>query len=139
MPGSGNVGLCLVGIVIEADLITLPHELFEIACDIEDLLLPERRGLRFADVALDEVLNVSAHSVFEANRMGQCRLSAFTGNQTSGFERCKSVVEQRTCVFDLLGCERSLQVMCDCVKVQVNVSHVGQDRCHMVHRSKVRK
>lgn len=66
MPGSGNVGLCLVGIVIEADLITLPHELFEIADDIEDFLLPEWRGLRFADVTLDEVLNVPAHSVFEA-------------------------------------------------------------------------
>jgi hypothetical protein len=108
MPGSGNVGLCRVGIVIEADLITLPHEFFEIADDIEDFLLSEWLGLRLADVTLDEVLNVFSHSVFEANMMDLGRLSALAGNQTSSFESCKSVVEQRTCVFDLLGCERSL-------------------------------
>ena len=119
-----SVGLCLVGIVIEADLIALPHEFFEIAGDIEHFLLPECRGLRFADVALDEVLNVFSHSVFEANVTDLGRRSALAGNQTCGFERCKSVVEQRTCVFDLLGFERSLQVMCDAVEVQVNVCHV---------------
>jgi hypothetical protein len=87
-----SVGLCVVGIVIEADLIALPHEFFEIADDIEDFLLPEWRGLRFADVTLDEVLNVFPHSVFEASVMDLCRLSALAGNQTSGFESCKSVV-----------------------------------------------